>query len=358
MSSKECPFYFEPVGWLVGKIREPTYEEEEPLVVSRFFVEPRIELGGDYFFRKTVAENEEEFETVDVHSELLFAIAQGMESVETKLKEQLSSITSSEIIEKLLAPLRQRALRRIERPLTFRGVPRRFHFHKESPSIIFSVASNFFYVISDSKKHATTLVKDIKSKFEKLNEVTKDFDLELSKFLTSKDYQSFILERFENVKKIDYGKPRNAFEEKVIETCGKVTSSFLSNVNVEFEEPKESFEYDLFVDFVGGRTIIVEPTDYEKVKKEIHEEKIATETLKSKIILATQDKARRLRARSIVISNGFPNETLLKLKKIANSREVRLMSEKDYEIDLPTELCNELLRTITPRYGRSSRTPF
>lgn len=350
MSSKELPFYFEPVRWLVGKIREPTYEEEE------FLVEPRSELGADYFFKKVISEHEDEFETVDVPSKLLEAVIQGISSTETKLKEQLSPIISSETIEKVLEPIRTRALDRIHSRLTFRGVPRRFHFHKESPSVIFSVTSNLFYVISENKKDATTLVTDIKSKFEKLNEVTKDFGLELLRFLTSREYQSFALENLENVKKIDYGKPRNAFEEKVMKTCGKVTSSFLSNVNIEFDEPAESFEYDVFLGFPGGRRVIVEPKDYETIKEEMRKEKIATETLKSKIILATQDKARRLDARSIVIVKGFPDETFLKLKKIADSRRVSLMNEKDYEVGLPTELCSNLLSAITP-YRRTWRRP-
>lgn len=355
MPSEELPFYFEPVRCLVGKTREPTYDEED------FLVESHSELGADYFFKKIIAENEDEFETVDVRSELLDVLSRGISSVETKLKEKFSLITSSEIIEKLLEPMRASAARALDRtygPLTSRRVPRRFHFHKESPSVIFSVTSNIFYVISENRKHATDLVTGIKSKFEELNEVTKDFDLELLKFLTSQDYQSFILKRIENVSKVGYGKPRNAFEEKVIKTCKKVTSSFLSNVNVEFEESAESFEYDVFVGFTGGRKVIIEPTDYESIKKEMHEEKIARETLKSKVILATQDKARLLNARSIVIVNGFPDDIFLKLKKIADSREVRLMNEKDYEIGIPAELCNNLLLTIAPLRRTMRRPPF
>jgi hypothetical protein len=116
---------------------------------------------------------------------------------------------------------------------------------------------------------------------------------------------------------------------------------------VTFKEPVENFEYDVFMNFPPRTRFVVEPTDYESIKEEISNQKIATETLKSKVVLAMLDKAQRLRARGIVVVNGFPENTFSQLKTISDSRGVILMNEKDYKEKLPAELCKAILFALT-----------
>jgi hypothetical protein len=226
------------------------------------------------------------------------------------------------------------------------------YIHKSSPSLVVPVTENTFCIISNEEGHVSALALKIKSQIEELSEVTKDFGLKLKKVLLSKDYQRFILESMKNVDKAELGDPRNDFEKEVIETCSRVTTSFLSNVTVQFKDPLESFEYDVFSSFPPRTRLIVEPTDYTIIKDEIRNGKVAPETLKSKVVLAMIDKAQRLRARGIVVTSGFPQDTFTQLKIIAESRGVILMDERDYKEKLPSELCNAMLSALSRTHSR------
>lgn len=343
MSAEETPFYFAPVRYDVVRTAEVTPAEEE-----KFISTSRSELSSDYFFNKVISENEEEFETIDVYSVFRDTIGKSIDLVEHKLRERLEKVTSSDILTQLLPHKEDRYISPYLIRRFIGDVPRRFCFHKNTASLIIPITSHTFYVISEDEKSATSLLEEIKHRFEQLGEITKDFGLKLSRFLTAQEYQNSILENLEHVKEIEFDKPQNVFEEEVIEACSKLTSSFLSNVKVQFDEPVESFEYDLFIGFTEKRKVIIEPTDYESKKQEIRKKRITSETLKSTVILATHDKAQRLKADSIVITNGFPDETFLKLKKIADSRGVGLMNEKNYKLGLPSALWRKLRLTVIP----------
>lgn len=348
MSSDKPKFYFEPVNVLVGRHVEAELESESD--EERLAEESRTELTGQYFFKKVIAENKEEFETIDIRSEISSLFADAYQSVALKLKEKLNSVISSEMMDVLFrfpSKLPEYEMRR-----TFRQAPRLLYLHKESQSLVIPSSANIFCVLSNEAKHVQNLVASIKSKFEELNNVTKDFGLELLKFLTSKDYQSFFLEKIEDVTKIEYGEPKNPFEKEVISRCSQITSSFLSNVNVQFKEPNEIFEYDVFLSFPPAASVVIEPTDYSTLKKEMASQRLVPETLKSKIVLAMQDKAQRLEAKSIVVVNGFPQNTFMQLKTIADSRGVILMNQKDYKDRLPYQLCRTMLLALSRRPRR------
>lgn len=343
MSSNKPKFNFEHVSVLVGQRVESasgSHPEDDD-----FIIESKGELSSQYFFKKIIADNSEEFETLDIRDEISSLIATAYGSVATKLREKLSSVISAEMTEILLRLPSKPADYLMRRTLS--ETPGLLYLHKKSPTLIIPSSINVFCIISNEAKHVQALIADIKSKCESLSNITKDFGLELIKFLTSKDYQSFLLEKMEKVQKVEYGKPKNAFEEEVIRVCSQVTTSFLSNINVQFAEPTENFEYDLFMSIPPRTRIAIEPTDYETLKEEIINQRLATETLKSKIVLAMQDKAQRLRARSIVVVNGFPENTFLQLKTIADSRGVALMNEKDYKDKLPAEICQTMLSALS-----------
>jgi hypothetical protein len=352
MSSAKPRFFFEPVSILVGqRVEEPSGQRSED---EEVILESRGELSSQYFFKKIVAENSDDFEVLDIHDEISSLITNAYGSVAQMLREKLSSVISSEMMEILFHLPSKPDEYLVRRAL--RETPGLLYIHKNSPSLIIPSSANTFCVLSNEAKHVNALIVDIKSKFENLSKVTRDFGLELLKFLTSKDYQSFFLEKIEKVSKIEFGNPKNPFEKEVIEVCSQVTTSFLSNVIVQFKEPVESFEYDVFLNFPPRTRFVVEPTDYETIKEEISNHRIATETLKSKVVLAMLDKAQRLRARGIVVVNGFPDEAFLQLKTIADSRGVILMNEKDYTEKLPSELCQAMLFALSrPRVPSAVR---
>jgi len=79
----------------------------------------------------------------------------------------------------------------------------------------------------------------------------------------------------------------------------------------------------------------------------------STETLKSKNILGTHDKAQRIRAKVIVIVGGFPDEIFKEFKKIADSRHVTLLNAANYKNELPSVFWDSLLEA----YLSWRRTP-
>ncbi|MFA5364479.1 MAG: hypothetical protein WC325_04780 [Candidatus Bathyarchaeia archaeon] len=352
MSSLNSKFYFEPVLLLSGSSVEGTETSDDNINGMQEFI---LERGSDseYFFKKTIVDNPD-FEILDIHSVISSAIIGAYNSASKKLGDKLTTIISSNTMDALFHfpnKVDRMSVRR-----TLADTPPLVYLHKKSPTLIVPSQTNTFCVISKEKKYVETLLNTLKLNCEELNKVTKDFGLSLQRFLTAKDYQSFLLSKMEKINTFEIGTPRNSFEQEVIDVCASVTNCFLSNVNVQFNEPSENFEYDVFINLPPRTKFIIEPTNYETVKEEISGQKLATETLKSKVILATQDKAQRLRAMSIVVANGFPEDTFSQLKTIADSRGVVLMNEKDYKEKLPTVICNAILSSLSQRsYGRISR---
>lgn len=347
--SLKSQFYFEIVSILVGE------QNEETDTARVGFHDVFLPSGVDreYFFRKIVIENTEDFEVLDIHAMISSALSGAYNSVSKKLVEKLSPVISTDNMDRLFhlpSKIDDMLIRR-----SFLDTPPIVYLHKKSPTFIIPSPGNTFCVISNDSKNVTSLIRSLKSKSEELAIITKDFGLPLQKFLAGKDYQAFLLTNMEKIAKFESGNPKNNLEKEVIDVCSKVTSSFLSNVTVHFKEPNESFEYDFFINLPRNK-LIVEPTDYESIKEEISGQRLATETLKSKIILAMQDKAQRLNAKSIVVVNGFPEDTFSQLKIIADSRGVILMNENDYKQKLPDELCYAMLSSFSrPRIQRFAR---
>lgn len=357
MSNENSAFYFEPVRYVVRFSRRrfpsPVSRIERRQIYMRHFRDdigldsPAGRLGERYFFQKTVAQNKEEFEVVNVQAQLMKLISNGTRNLLKKLKEKFGSVLPyTEVVDTILP---QDIPEHFYLSDIARLLPRTVYFHKTRPVAIFSMSPVSMYILGNKRKDVEKTIKDIKSKCEILNEITVDFGLELVKVLTSHEYQRFLLNDMEDIEKTEYGKPKNDFEQEVLQTCEETTTSLLSNLTIIFSKPKESFEYDLFIGFGEGSRVIIEPTDYESLKTEIQDGKVGKDTLKSRVILGTLDKARRLKAESVVVVKGFPEKTFIDLKSLADSRGVSLMSDQDYKENLPFIFLNNLMGTLRPR---------
>lgn len=344
MSAPLTRFYFEPVSMLVGESAEEP-EGVHQGVPDILLISQRQD--SEYFFRKTVSENSQDFEVLDIQATLSSAVSGAYNSVSKEIKEKLTPIISPETMSSLFHLPKTVDATYIRRALV--EIPTIVYLHKKSPTMIVPSRGDVFCIISNEAKNVKALTADLKAQCENLSRITHDFGLVLKSFLTGREYQSYLLAKIEKVIKHEIGSPKNEFEKEVVEACSSVTSSFLPNVNVQFQEPNECFEYDVFINLPPRTRFIIEPTNYESVQTEISGKKLATETLKSKIILATQDKAQRLGARSIVIVNGFPEETFAQLKTLANSRGIILMNETEYKTQLPTELCQAMVSALNRR---------
>jgi hypothetical protein len=98
--------------------------------------------------------------------------------------------------------------------------------------------------------------------------------------------------------------------------------------------------------------IVIEITDYNSAREEIHEN---YDTLKSKLILSTVDKAQRLGARVVIIAKGFPPNIFAQMKELAVSRKVTLLSDEEYKKGIEDTILqttiNSLRSRMRPRRG-------
>lgn len=355
MSEKEpLSFCFEPLRFLVRSSTSqevPTNREgtlrRRVWVRNSFVEETFFPEQVDYFFRKTIAENSEDFEVINVSLEIRKLFSKGVKNTLERLKEKLGSvIPSSEIMNSIVPEKIQDhyLLRRIAREL-----PMAVYFHKTKPVAIIPKSPTSIYLVGPNKEVVKEIIGKIIRKSQELGEVTSDFGLELTKVLTSREYQEHLLTLLEHIDSIEIGKSKNNFEKEVIQEVSRFTTSFLPNVTIKFTNPVESFEYDIFLGFSGKSKIIIEPTDYESLKSEIQNGKFGKDTLKSKVILGTLDKARRLQAESIIVAKGFSKQQFSALKSLADSRGVGFMGNETYKTDLPHFLLSQLSTVFTPR---------
>jgi len=302
-----------------------------------------------YFFNRVI-ENEDDFEAINIMADVSHAARERARDLVGRLKGKLEAIvTLPEVVEQLMpSDLAQETVDRMIVDVPEVEFPP-YYFYKHNSSIVIPTATpNVFFIISKTKEEADQLTQFIKLEFEKLNSVTKDFGLQLVEFLIGRSFQENVLRASSRIVSIGLKEPKDEFEKEIIATCESLTNSYLPNVEITFKEPAEIFEYDIFIGYNDETKLIVEPTNYETVKDQMHSGEMSRDTLKSKVILATQDKALGLGARSIVIAKGFPDDVFGELKKIADSRKVVLLNEQNYKVELSKILLSCALQGCIP----------
>jgi len=322
----------------------PAYRLGRERVVGR----RAFRRGRTYFFDRVIGQNERDFESVNIEKQISSAINEHVKNLVGKLREKINkSLPSAELLATLV-PLPERFADKIV--FVQEDIIPEYYFHKHSSSLILPITTSSFCIISKTREDASQLIEFIRSEFEKLNEVTKDFGVQLTEFLTGRSYQESIVRTTEHIQNIKYQEPKNELEKEVITFCEQLTSSFLPNVEIAFTEPNEVHEYDVFMGITGNVKRILEPTNYESLKDQLP----TGENLKSQIVLKTLDKAQRLGARSAVIAKGFPESVFNDLKKIAESRGVILLGETNYKDVIPkiffSDIVSAYRQVSEPRY--------
>jgi len=300
-----------------------------------------------YFFDRVVRQNETYFETLHIRKEIRKAVSDSAESLAKTLHGKLETIIPfQDVITALLPDSKLLS----ERVILDYDAPSEFYFCKKSAGFIVPLGFNSFCVITKNKKDSDEIMNYIKTESEKLNNVTKDFGLSIEEVASGKKYQENILKSSNNVQNIQQKEPKNDFEKEVINFCNELTNSILSNVDISFIEPTETYECDNFIGMNESTRRIIEPTDYTATTDPLPK----GENFKSQIILRALDKARRLGASSIVIVKGYPEQAYSDVKKIAESRGIILLNETNYKSSLPQILCNDLIKA----FGEPARSRF
>jgi hypothetical protein len=172
MSSQKPTFFFEPVSILIGLGIEETSFERTELPENAVIIPERSE-SAEYFLNKTIYENNDDFEVLNVRDEIYSALAATYGSVGQKFREKLASVISPSIAEILINLSSEPDQYYVRRAL--REAPEHLYIHKSSPSLIVPVTENTFCIISNEERHVSALALNIKSQIENLSKVTKDF---------------------------------------------------------------------------------------------------------------------------------------------------------------------------------------
>jgi hypothetical protein len=305
--------------------------------------------GEEYFMNRAIKNDETMFRKVGVTPETINNVNKMIETETKSFSEKLTSIISDSDSVRLLLP----NIEELQRSILSFSSHHIFTTKNDPMSLILFIETDSFTIMTKSFAESERLISQLTTDFQKINSITKDFGLEFVSLVYGEKYGSWILSRVaDGLKTIKSIPKKNQFEEEVIKFVSSITNCSLSNVEISYETPNEVFEYDVLIPFSTNRVLDVEVKDYSTVKDDIRE---GSETIKSKLILSTLDKAKRLDAEVIVIAKGFPVETFDKMKEFATSRSVILLNEINYKDELTKILINRVVTSVEPPRRRLRR---
>lgn len=296
-----------------------------------------------YFFDKIIAESGK-YEAVAIRESVVSNLRDTLIQENKRLSAALSEVIADPSllkdlelpIDEFLSYTNDIALSRV------RG-PQRIYIRTQPPkTVIVRMGTGSFVIVANSKEEALRVVDETKSRFSEVSEITKDFGLRGGDMVTGTDFTSSTLKNQKGVIAIKQKEQKNGFENEAQSNIAKITNSSITNAEIEFSSPSESFEYDMISAFSDSLRFDIEFKDYEQVREELHQ---STETWKSRIILTIGDKATRLGAIPTIVVKGFPNDVLKSLKELGDSRKISLLSSEDYEQVIPNQICTRLIHS-------------
>jgi len=205
---------------------------------------------------------------------------------------------------------------------------KKIFIHEDPFGIIVQINKSNILIISNNNDNVKQITEKLHQAFMRYSDEIKEFGYTLGYFISGKNLVEKWLVDKKNVAEIKILKPKNKLENKVINYIKKYTDSFLSNIEIKFIEPVETFEYDIILE-LPNIFLNIEIMDYSSIKDEIYETKKATplfiENIKSTTLLKSIDKANKLDLKLIIVMSGFPNDVLKNIKTIASSRGITII---------------------------------
>lgn len=303
-------FHVSRAFWGMQKTREWMRREEKTSVLP----------DESWYFDKVVSEIG--FEPLDFSAEVKKLILKHAEEEKQKIRHRLKNIiTYPELLGAFLSSI----------DVDFFS-PKGVYLHKNPLAIVLRIDEDSFIVISSNKDEGETVVEKFRSRFIELGKTIANFGYLIDRFETGKNVVKQWLESKKDIFATNELKPKTDLEEKIIEVIDQFTDSYISNLEIIFKDPSESFEYDVVLVLHEKLALNIEVMDYEDVKDEIQKLKETTkyfkENLKSTILLRTFDKTNRLGIESVIILKGFPSDVFSNIREIATSRGMTLLDSK------------------------------
>jgi hypothetical protein len=300
---------------------------------------------GSYFLRKVIRNNSSKFKSLGFDN--------GLHDQMRDLYKRKHSEDVKELLDILQEPrLTEEALANPERidELLPRRPANRLH-KVDGTGLIIDNDDGSFHIIAKNKTDAEAISSWTISEIEKLGSITRDFNLTLSSIAEGRNFAERLIRQVDNMGMVQR-EPKNDFERQVIEDVAQITNAAIPNLEIRFQKPDESFEYDVLLPVANGLVIDIEVKDHEIVREEAH---LSFETMKQKIISGPLDKARRISGTAMVVEKGFPKDKLNQLRELGTSRGVTLLDEIGYKGEIERYILQTLLRRAgVPRRNLSA----
>jgi len=272
-----------------------------------------------WYFDKVVSESG--FKPLDFSHEVKNSILELAKREKSKIQSQLKKlVTYPELLMAFLSSIN----------VDFFS-PKGVYLHKDPFAVILRIDEDSFVILSGNKEEGKIVVQKIKSRFTELGKSIENFGYLVDRFQTGRDIVKQWLESKKDISAINELRPKTDLEKKIIEMVDQFTDSYISNLEIIFKNPSESFEYDLVLFLHEKLALNIEVMDYEKKRDEIQrlkETKYFKENLKSTILLRTFDKANRIGMESVIVLNAFPEDVFSNIREVAASRGIILLDNK------------------------------
>ena len=212
----------------------------------------------------------------------------------------------------------------------FRGPPE-VMVRDKPPGISLRTGDSTIAMLSLNRRDSIRSVHELRSEMAKLAKLTRNLRITLHDISVGPQFTRDWLSSNSDVKGMSARISNNGFEQTVVKIVKQISGSFVSNIQVVFDNPPESHEYDLIIPMTADLGFNIEVMDYPSVQKDITQRDSwrARENLKSVILLRTKDKTLRLGpdVQLVVILRGFKKDIFSEIFKIARSRKIVLLNE-------------------------------
>jgi len=303
------------------------------------------EYDESYFLEKVLKKHKEEYRKVWYSSSAINKAKETLNKDRISIKKDLAFLGDDQLAEKLLPKPPSDLMLSL---FSTDGISREIYIRTSPPrGIIIKKGKGRIMILGENLKNVKQIIDNLKGEMEDINSVSRDLGLKLERILSSNELVEFRVKNLDKFVSLKQDKPKNEFEQEMIKILSRITDCYLSNISISFSHPTENFEYDSIVYLGDDLLFDIEFKNYEMVKDELYSAGYDA-TLKNKVITEINDKATRLHAEPLVITKGFPQNTLDTIRDLAQSRNVTLIPFEDQKTE--ANLLNHFLsKAITDK---------
>jgi hypothetical protein len=229
-------------------------------------------------------------------------------------------------------------------------------------ALVCEIDEGKFVVIAQDENSTQKLMSQLLHELQRTSKLVKFTGYLLERFRTGRQLVESCLANRRDIISATSGRTRSPFESWVKNEVRVLTDSFVPNIVIRFKGPTEEEEYDCLVALAPEIFYDIEATDYSSVTADIlrHNKSMPfiKETLKSTLLVRSQQKAKRIGAKALIVAKGFPGPAFNDLRRIGSEMGVGLVDENHFRDTLQNALITSTIEKTTARTPTRSLQDF